>query len=811
MPQFHSEPLAHFLENPKLDTLIALLASVGTWLLGMAAKRTFRRFVRRGRTEAEEKVGPGVVLSRRVVDRLFPQLHLLLTRFGWFPTPPELEALQASLAQLGARNSVYYLPLRARPVPELTRFARGDAVATASREIRRIRQHVRLVLGPREGGDLATPQVAASSQRSRFVRNVVRVLTRAKAPLILLGDPGTGKSMTMGEVARTCAWRQRNSVFPSCVVLVRLSSIGIKGKVDQKLVDDLICKEMGASLANYYHKLLNQGRLIVLFDGMDEMPRHNYSEYVTALSEFGTQHTGRVKTLYSCRINDFSPAFVHRQLVLMPFDRKQIREYIKIRLPNGIEIDGRPITPNDVWHHITREEFPIEVSNPLILSFLVSHLEDNEKWPTSRSVLFEMYLRRNHRKVAESESLRRPRSRKLKFETAMEYWAALALTLTQRDRGASADVLSLEGWDTPDALAAVQEGVISGVLMEEEAEVAGSKAKIVRFAHHRVQEYLTAFRLFHYPIDMDWLEVLDEPRWQETALNLAGMDMDAQERVSEAMERWLSQFLAELGPKPSADLFSNAQNARLFADRTELAARIIREKGSTTSATGQQLTDLTQRAIAVLMTHGNPITQVKMLLACMLIRGTDFYGIARPALTSKIAWVRNQALMVAARFDAIRHEVSEAFSLELATDVATDRFIRRLPAYFSAAARTDNSVLRAHIGVATLSVLVRILLACAIVLMANVLISVLEWDRSLQWGIVPTLAATFWYFVFRRDFKLEKVIIISGVTYLLGYFVLSEIMKGKFESVIVILICLAWWWIAMLLLTAITSIIRLLP
>jgi hypothetical protein len=34
-------------------------------------------------------------------------------------------------------------------------------------------------------------------------------------------------------------------------------------------------------------------------------------------------------------------------------------------------------------------------------------------------------------------------------------------------------------------------------------------------------------------------------------------------------------------------------------------------------------------------------------------------------------------------------------------------------------------------------------------------------------------------------------------------------MKGKFESVIVILICLAWWWIAMLLLTAITSIIRI--
>lgn len=153
-------------------------------------------------------------LARYLFDRAVPRLHGLLTDLGTLPEPVERAELAAWLRDLrsGLENEIHektYLPLRARNVP------RG-ALAGRGRDpfVRPIQHVIRQVLGRAEGGDSASAQIAAVNRRSRQVRNIVHALARSEDPLVLLGDPGSGKTMTLQETVLALAAREARRVFP---------------------------------------------------------------------------------------------------------------------------------------------------------------------------------------------------------------------------------------------------------------------------------------------------------------------------------------------------------------------------------------------------------------------------------------------------------------------------------------------------------------------------------------------------------------------------------------------------------------------
>src|SRR5262249_39768018 len=153
------------------------------------------------------------------------------------------------------------------------------------------------------------------NQRSRIVRNIVRTLIHAQYPLVLLGDPGTGKSMTLREVAKEIATNGVRRVFPMLVVYLRLGDFRVEGDVTNDRILAFIGQRLSDNARRWLPELISAGRLVVLFDGMDEMSRLHYGEYVKALSRFASTYQGQIKSLFSCRINDFSPEFLQRQLV----------------------------------------------------------------------------------------------------------------------------------------------------------------------------------------------------------------------------------------------------------------------------------------------------------------------------------------------------------------------------------------------------------------------------------------------------------------------------------------------------------------
>jgi hypothetical protein len=211
------------------------------------------------------------------------------------------------------RQNRFYLPLDAAEVPadpinleSLDQTLRGGYV----KQVKRI---IRLAADVRSRGDLVNAQLAIVDRRSKIVRNISDELLRVTEPLVLLGDPGSGKSMTLREVAKNIATREAKEPKPLLPVYVRLSSFAPRSSPTIEDVTAVVSKALPPSLNDHLQELINDRRLVIFFDGMDEMSRKRYREHVTALCDFAGRYQGRIKSIFSCRINDFTPEFRYRR------------------------------------------------------------------------------------------------------------------------------------------------------------------------------------------------------------------------------------------------------------------------------------------------------------------------------------------------------------------------------------------------------------------------------------------------------------------------------------------------------------------
>ncbi|MBI5715965.1 MAG: NACHT domain-containing protein [Chloroflexi bacterium] len=659
-------------------------------------------------------------------DQWFPHLHWVLTHLGVLPMPPEWTEINDYLRDLRAhiRNEFRektYLPLAGKPLP---------SVGPVAREIDKdpfvspIHQVVLQIMGRSYGGDSASAQIAAASRQSRVVRNILKHLDHTQTPLILLGEPGSGKTMTLQQAAMLLAKRESRRVFPRVPIYVRLGEFYVEGKVDEGDVWEYVKQSVPSSIQRRINELERDGRLAIFFDGMDEMSRERYGEHTEALSVFADWTVS--KTLFSCRITDFSPRFLHQRLVILPFDRDQVAEYLDKYIEHfPVLVDGRPWTLKELTKHIVQGELPIEANNPFVLWLLCLYLQDKGSWPGSRVEMLRYYNERNHqRKNEERPADEHPFP---KMERTFQEWARFAYLITERNRGPAIPVSLLQvDQDAATVQEMIQVGKRCGVLAESREK---HEEYLIRLEHHRFQEFFTALYIHENRPPISWLDKLDAPRWQETMLNLiligeAGdivrtfansviaLTQTCQSEIVE-IQRLQEEYKRQKEEKEKAsgssesggqsnqsgsqeelkkpELVLTDEHETVLADRAEVASRIMRQASAGASDVRETLMPPFREAVSLLADYGNPITQVKMMRACQNVPEIDFIEALRKPLNSSVNWVRNQALLLIAGSQASARASGTDLATEIGYDLASGLFPKRLSAYLKAARTYGDS------------------------------------------------------------------------------------------------------------------------
>jgi len=301
----------------------------------------------------------------------------------------------------------------------------------------------------------------------------------------------------------------------------------------------------------------------------------------------------------------------------------------------------------------------VQATNPFVLWLLCKYILRTEKWPKSRVELLDHYNRTNYE---ESMSTGLPlQERQQAMESAFLAWGRIALEITNRNMGTEFPLLEVDTVLGPDESLRLQEGLRCGVLWQDRA------ATVIRFRHHRFQEFFTAYYLLNSKeVSLPWLDKLDSPRWQETMFNLVLMgggnegllalsesfhqDVSKLSRLDESTHKAPKSNGPEPVPQDSDEEEKHASITHietLLADRVELASRILQQTQHQPNEIRSTLLSAFTRAVYWLSDHGNPITQVKLLLASRVVPEIDLWEVADKAIDLKVNWVSQQAHIIA--------------------------------------------------------------------------------------------------------------------------------------------------------------------
>jgi formylglycine-generating enzyme required for sulfatase activity len=165
----------------------------------------------------------------------------------------------------------------------------------------------------------------AEPQRSYKVTDIISDIQNRKR-VVLLGDPGAGKSTTLwnlvAELARDAQQNER-AVLPLLVPL--------GGYVDDGPFIDYIqnqAETLLGELSPYLPHLLNEKRIAILLDGLNEMPRLDFEGRIRRVKSFLDSHL-ELLTVVTCRELDYTVDLRLDKIRIFPLDPIRIKAFLR--------------------------------------------------------------------------------------------------------------------------------------------------------------------------------------------------------------------------------------------------------------------------------------------------------------------------------------------------------------------------------------------------------------------------------------------------------------------------------------------------
>lgn len=385
------------------------------------------------------------------------------------------------------------------------------------------------------------------------------LLANQEQYLMVLGDPGIGKSTFLRKVGLEALKGNKDSYqHPLTPVLLELKNFKENEINIQALIEEefKICGFPNVE-KNISNKL-EKGELLILLDGLDEVPTANVYNVIEKIQDFVDRHH-KNRFILSCRTAARTHLRQFTDIEIVEFDDQQIQSFIEHWFSS--ELDRKNETAKNCWELLQKEEYKSAkelAHTPLLLTFLCWVYDDKQSFPTNRSCLYQNALRilletwsaekRLPNRGLVYENLSIEQEEILLSEVAYQNFVADKLFLEKREIVKQIKDHLKQNLNAPQHLDG--EKVLKTIEIEQGILVERAR-DVYSFSHLTLQEYLTA----QYIYDNDLIEEtvknhITETRWQEVFLLVAGLMRGKADKLLLAMEKEAHNYLkTPLGQK----------------------------------------------------------------------------------------------------------------------------------------------------------------------------------------------------------------------------------------------------------------------
>jgi hypothetical protein len=372
--------------------------------------------------------------------------------------------------------------------------------------------------------------------------------------LMVLGAPGAGKSTFLRKIGLE-ALRNRSYQHKIIPVFIELKQFTSPEINLEQVINRSFQEVQFPASADFTTKALQQGKLLILLDGLDEIPSKNLDLAVEQIQAFVKQHQ-KNRFIVSCRTAAYNSTFPNFYPVLIAdFDDSQIQQFINNWF--ATELDKQATTASQCWELINSPEYLATKEicrTPLLLTFICLVYEAEQYLPKNRATLYgealDILLKKwaGEKKINKNTIARDLGSdleKVILTEIAYRSFVENRLFFTRTEIIEKIQQFLTNNANAPKNLAA--EVVLDAMAIEQGILVERAR-NAFSFSHLTLQEYLTAQYIYdHDQIEQLAREYLTNKRWKEVFLLVAGLIRSGAEKLLLQMDKQVQKLI--ISPK----------------------------------------------------------------------------------------------------------------------------------------------------------------------------------------------------------------------------------------------------------------------
>ena len=211
---------------------------------------------------------------------------------------------------------------------------------------------------------------------------------------MVLGAPGAGKSTFLRKIGLDALKGKAQGYEHKCIPVFLELKRFTESEIDIKQIIIQEFKTCGFPKAEQIAtKALAQGKLLILLDGLDEVPTKNLNAVIDTIQDF-VDSNDHNRFIISCRTAFYKTSFTRfTDVEMADFDDHQIEQYINNWFKS--ERDREEQTAANCWSLLQQSEYKAAkelARTPLLLTFLCLVYDKSETFPNNRSILYRKAL-----------------------------------------------------------------------------------------------------------------------------------------------------------------------------------------------------------------------------------------------------------------------------------------------------------------------------------------------------------------------------------------------------------------------------------